>query len=78
MPTLNEKKSSVLYVHEILKNYSDEFHKLTYRDIADKLQLLYGIEIERTKGFGYIIYNLVFFNVYHKNFSLMETTNANY
>ena len=47
MPTLNEKKSSVLYVHEILKNYSDELHKLTYRDISEKLEMLYGIEIER-------------------------------
>lgn len=44
---LNEKKSSVLYVLEVLKEFSDKNHPMTYLAIADKLQKLYGIEIER-------------------------------
>ncbi|MBQ8451831.1 MAG: WYL domain-containing protein [Clostridia bacterium] len=44
---LNEKKSSILYVLEILKKYSDENHYLKYSDIISKLASNYGIEIER-------------------------------
>lgn len=47
MPTLNEKKSSILYVLDILRKYTDKDHCLTYAAIAEKLQSLYGIEIER-------------------------------
>jgi len=47
MPTINEKKSSVLYVLEILKKFTDKDHSLTYAMISEKLISLYGIEIER-------------------------------
>ena len=47
MPTINEKKSSVLYVLEILKKFTDRDHPLTYAMIAEKLSAIYGIEIER-------------------------------
>ena len=43
----NAKKSSVLYVLDILTQYTDSNHCLTYSDIAQKLSSLYGIEIER-------------------------------
>lgn len=43
----SEKKGSILYVLEILKNYSDENHPLTYEMIIDKLYHGYDIEIER-------------------------------
>lgn len=44
---VSEKKGSVLYVLEILKQSSDENHPLTYEEIINKLYNLYGIEIER-------------------------------
>lgn len=43
----SEKKSSVLYVLEILLKYSDEKHTLCYADIIKKLSSVYGIDIER-------------------------------
>lgn len=43
----NAKKSSVLYVLDILNQYTDSNHCLTYADIANKLSSLYGIDIER-------------------------------
>ena len=44
---VNEKKSSVLYVLDILQEYTDSNHCLTYAGIAEKLKTLYDIEIER-------------------------------
>lgn len=44
---VSEKKGSILYILEILRQYSDENHPLTYEDIINKLYNLYGIEIER-------------------------------
>lgn len=44
---VNEKKSSLLYVLEILQEYTDSKHCLTYAQIGDKLKSLYDIEIER-------------------------------
>ena len=43
----NEKKSSIFYILNILKECSDEKHTLTYAAIAEKLYARYGIEIER-------------------------------
>jgi len=42
-----EKKSSLLYVLNILKKYSDKKHMLTYSDIARKLREEYDSELER-------------------------------
>lgn len=44
---INEKKSSILYVLDIIKKYSDEKHYLTYADIIGKLDRDYGITLER-------------------------------
>lgn len=44
---MNEKKSSILYVLDIIKKYSDERHYLTYAEIIDKLYRDYGICLER-------------------------------
>ena len=43
----SEKKSSLLYVLKILKENTDEKHKLTYAEIGEKLYQVFGIEIER-------------------------------
>lgn len=39
----SDKKIVLLYVLEILRDYSDEEHLLTYSDIVTKLDILYGI-----------------------------------
>ena len=44
---INDKKSSVLYVLDILQTYTDNEHSLNYSQIGEKLSNLYGIEIER-------------------------------
>ena len=41
------KKSSMLFVLKVLEEYSDENHYLTQQEIIDKINLLYGIELER-------------------------------
>ena len=41
------KKISILYILDILREYSDINHPLTQQNIIDKLFHLYGIEIER-------------------------------
>lgn len=43
----NDKKGSLLYVLDILKEYTDEKHLLTYSMIAEKLSMIYSVEIER-------------------------------
>lgn len=42
-----EKKSSVLYVLDILREYTDAKHSLTYAEIGKKLVSLYDVEIDR-------------------------------
>lgn len=44
---VNEKKGSILCILDVLKEYTDEDHLLTYEMIISKLYSLYGIEIER-------------------------------
>lgn len=56
----NNKKLSILYVLEILKEYSDENHLLTQKDIIDKIYNLYGMECER-KAIGSNIDSLIDF-----------------
>ena len=44
---VNEKKSSLLYVLDILSQYTDSKHCLTYTQIGEKLKSLYDIDLER-------------------------------
>lgn len=44
---MEDKKSSVLYVLDILKKYTDKDHLLTYSSIAEKLLNFYDIELNR-------------------------------
>ena len=41
------KKSSILLILKVLEEYTDENHYLTQKEIVDKVNQLYGIEIER-------------------------------
>lgn len=43
---INEKKSAILYILEILQKYTDKEHSLTYSAIIEKLES-FGIEIDR-------------------------------
>jgi len=43
----NDKKSSLLYILNILRKYTDKTHMLTYADIARKLREEYDSELER-------------------------------
>ena len=40
----NDKKIVVFYVLEVLQDFTDKDHLLTYREIVDKLDLRYGIK----------------------------------
>ncbi len=42
-----DKKASIFYILNILKEYSDENHPLTQKEIIEKLKQIYLIEIER-------------------------------
>jgi len=57
---IGNKKLSILYILEILKDYSDENHLLSQTEIVKKLNLLYGMECER-KSVGSNIDNLIAF-----------------
>lgn len=43
---INEKKSAILYILEILQKYTDKDHSLTYSAIIEKLATI-GIDINR-------------------------------
>lgn len=43
----SNKKLSIIYTLEILKEYSDENHLLTQKEIADKIKQVYDMECER-------------------------------
>ena len=47
MPKKANQKLRILYVRQILREYSDESHYLTVQDIIDKLEQLYGVTAER-------------------------------
>ena len=57
---IGNKKLSILYILEILKDYSDENHLLSQAEIVKKLHLIYGMECER-KSVGANIDNLIDF-----------------
>lgn len=44
---MSNKKMAMLYIIEILQEYSDENHLLTQQDIIEKLYNIYHVEIER-------------------------------
>lgn len=44
---IENKKASILLILKVLQEYSDEDHFLTQQDIIDKVDELYGIELER-------------------------------
>ena len=44
---MEDKKSSILYVLDILQKYTDKDHLLTYSSIAEKLLNFYDIELNR-------------------------------
>lgn len=56
----SNKKLSILYILEVLKQYSDENHLLTQKDIIDKIYSDYGMECER-KSIGSNIDSLIDF-----------------
>ncbi|MBR7172686.1 MAG: WYL domain-containing protein [Clostridia bacterium] len=58
MSYLNNKKLSIIYILEILKEYSDENHALTQNEILKKLYSIYGMECER-KSVGANIDSLI-------------------
>lgn len=47
MLMIENKKASILLILKVLEEYSDEDHFLTQQDIIDKVDELYGIELER-------------------------------
>ena len=47
MSMIENKKASILLILKVLEEYSDEEHFLTQQDIIDKVDQLYGIELER-------------------------------
>ncbi len=60
MASYNNKKLSILYILQILKDYSDENHLLTQSDIAKKIYNIYGMGCER-KSIGANIESLIDF-----------------
>lgn len=44
---MREKKSSILYILDVLKRYTDKNHSINYSAIIDKLKSNYDIELER-------------------------------
>lgn len=47
MKMIENKKASILLILNVLQEYSDEDHFLTQQDIIDKVDEIYGIELER-------------------------------
>ncbi len=47
MTMIENKKASIILILKVLQEYSDEDHFLTQQDIIDKVDELYGIELER-------------------------------
>lgn len=44
---IENKKTSILLILKVLQEYTDENNYLTYQQIIDKIQMLYGIKLER-------------------------------
>lgn len=74
----SNKKLSIIYTLEILKEYSDENHLLTQNDIADKIKQVYNMECER-KSIANNIDSLIdigieIIKVHHKGCYIAERT----
>ena len=57
MVMVENKKSSILMILKILEEYTDEDHYLTQQEIIDKVDSLYGVQLER-KSVAFSIYLL--------------------
>ena len=57
MLMIENKKASIIMILKVLEEYSDEDHFLTQQEIIDKVNELYGIELER-KSVAFSIYLL--------------------
>lgn len=44
---IQNKKSSILLILKVLEEYTDENHYLTQKEIVEKVNQLYDIEIEK-------------------------------
>lgn len=55
---MNNKKIILLYILDILKEYSDSNHLLTQKDILEKLHTIYNIDVDR-KMIAYNIETLI-------------------
>ena len=44
---IENKKTYILYVLDVLREYSDEEHRLSQKDIVDLLRKYYDVDIER-------------------------------
>lgn len=58
MASQSSKKLIILYILNVLKEYSDEDHTLTHQDIIAKIDLQYGMKVER-KSIASNIENLI-------------------
>ena len=72
MPLASNKKLSIIYILDILREYSDENHLLTQAQIADKLYSIYGLEVER-KSISSNIDSLI-----DLDFDIIKTSNGCY
>lgn len=66
----NNKKLSILYTLQILKDYTDENNLLTQNEIANKLYSIYGMQVER-KTIGSNVDQLIDFG-----FDIVKTKNG--
>lgn len=72
MPSSSNKKLSIFYVLEVLKDFSDENHLLSQNEIAKKIYSLYGMECER-KSIGASIDSLI-----DCGFDIVKSQNGSY
>ena len=57
MVMIENKKSSILMILKVLEEYTDEDHYLTQQEIIDKVDNIYGVQLER-KSVAFSIYLL--------------------
>ena len=55
---MNNKKVILLYILDILKEYSDKNHLLTQKEILEKLKIIYNVDVDR-KMIAYNIDTLI-------------------
>lgn len=72
MPSSSNKKLSILYTLQVLRDYSDENHLLSQNDIVAKINNLYGMVCER-KSIGTNIDSLIDFG-----YDIVKTNTGSY